>query len=148
VPQNIYLLDQDIASNIALGISKNQIDYEKIKKILKIVNLKRYIKNINSIKSKKINYDNSNISGGEKQRIALARALYNNPDILIFDEITSALDKKTSVKIMKEFLKIKGNKTVIIVTHDVSLSKLCQKNFLLKDGFISLVKNNVLNKNF
>jgi ABC-type lipoprotein export system ATPase subunit len=49
---------------------------------------------------------------------------------------------------MKEFLKIKGNKTVIIVTHDVSLSKLCQKNFLLKDGFISLVKNNVLNKNF
>jgi ABC-type multidrug transport system fused ATPase/permease subunit len=148
VPQNIYLLDQDIASNIALGISKNQIDYEKLKKILKIVNLKKYIKNINNVKSKKINYDNSNISGGEKQRIALARALYNNPDILIFDEITSALDKKTSVKIMKEFLKIKGNKTVIIVTHDVSLSKLCQKNFLLKDGFISLVKNNVLNKNF
>jgi ABC-type multidrug transport system fused ATPase/permease subunit len=148
VPQNIYLLDQDIASNIALGIPKNQIDYGKIKRILKIVNLKKYIKNINSLKSKKINYDNSNISGGEKQRIALARALYNNPDILIFDEITSALDKKTSVKIMKEFLKIKRNITVIIVTHDDSISKLCQKNFFLKDGFVSLAKNNLLNKNF
>ena len=145
VPQNIYLLDNDIASNIALGIPKNQIDYIKIKKILRIVNLKNYIKNI---KSKKINYDNSNISGGEKQRIALARALYNNPDILIFDEITSALDQETSVKIMKEFLKIKGNKTIILVTHNVHLSKLCQKNFLLKDGSLSLVKNNVLNKNF
>jgi ATP-binding cassette subfamily C protein len=148
VPQSIYLLDQDIASNIALGIPKNQIDYEKIKRILKIVNLKRYIKNINSLESKKINYDNSNISGGEKQRIALARALYNNPDILVFDEITSALDKKTSVKIMKEFLKIKRNKTVIIVTHDATIAKLCQKNYFLKDGFISPVKKNVLNKNF
>ena len=148
VPQNICLLDQDIASNIALGVPRNQIDYKKIKKILKIVNLKNYIKNINNIKSKKINYNSSNISGGEKQRIGLARALYNNPDILIFDEITSGLDKKTSVKIMKEFLKVKRNKTIIIVTHDISISKLCQRTFFLKHGFISLVKNNILNKNF
>jgi ABC-type multidrug transport system fused ATPase/permease subunit len=140
VPQNIYLLDEDIASNIALGVSKNQINYQKVKKLLKIVNLKKYIKNVNNIRSKKINYDNSNISGGEKQRIALARALYNNPDVLIFDEITSALDKITSVKIMREFLKIKINKTIIIVTHDPSISKFCQKNFFLKNGHISLIK--------
>jgi ABC-type multidrug transport system fused ATPase/permease subunit len=137
VPQDIYLLDENIASNIALGVSKNKINFKKIKRILKIVNLKKYIKNIKNNKSKKINYENSNISGGEKQRIALARALYNDPDILIFDEITSALDSITSAKIMKEFLRIKRNKTIIIVTHDTSISKLCQKNFTLSDGFIS-----------
>ena len=140
VPQNIYLLDENIAANIALGVPKNEINFKKIKKILKILNLKKYVKNLDNKFSKKIDYNSTNISGGEKQRIALARALYNDSKILVFDEITSALDNITSIKIMKEFLKIRKNKTIIIVTHDTSISKLCQKILFLENGYLSLIK--------
>lgn len=140
VPQNIYLLDENIAANIALGVPKNEINFKKIKKLLKILNLKKYIKNLDNKFSKNIDYNSTNISGGEKQRIALARALYNDSKVLVFDEITSALDNITSIKIMKEFLKIKKNKTIIIVTHDTSIAKLCQKTFFLENGYLSLLK--------
>ena len=143
VPQNIYLLDENIAANIALGVPKNEINFKKIKKLLKILNLKKYIKNLDNKFSKNIDYNSANISGGEKQRIALARALYNDSKVLVFDEITNALDNITSIKIMKEFLKIKKNKTIIIVTHDTSIAKLCQKTFFLKNGYLSLLKKNI-----
>ena len=143
VPQNIYLLDENIATNIALGVPKNKINFKKIRKILKILNLGKYIKNLDNKFSKNIEYNSANISGGEKQRIALARALYNDSKILVFDEITSALDNITSIKIMKEFLKIKKNKTIIIVTHDTSIAKLCQKTFFLENGYLSLLKKNI-----
>jgi len=143
VPQNIYLLDENIAANIALGVPKNEINFKKIKKLLKILNLKKYIKNLDNKFSKNIDYNSANISGGEKQRIALARALYNDSKVLVFDEITSALDNITSIKIMKEFLKIKKNKTIIIVTHDTSIAKLCQKTFFLENGYLSLLKKNI-----
>jgi ABC-type multidrug transport system fused ATPase/permease subunit len=142
VPQNIYLLDQNIASNIALGIPRNQINFKKIKKLLKILKLEKYIKNLNNRFSKNIDYNSENISGGEKQRIALARALYSDTKVLIFDEITSALDNITSKNIMKEFIKIKKEKTIIIVTHDSSIAKLCQKIFFLKNGNLYLIKKN------
>lgn len=143
VPQNIHLLDEDIAANIALGVPKNKINFKKIRKILKILNLGRYNKNLDNKFSKNIEYNSANISGGEKQRIALARALYNDSKVLVFDEITSALDNITSIKIMKEFLKIKKNKTIIIVTHDTSIAKLCQKTFFLENGRLSLLKKNI-----
>ena len=143
VPQNIYLLDENIAANIALGVPKNEINFKKIKKLLKILNLQKYIKNLDNKFSKNIDYNSANISGGEKQRIALARALYNDSKVLVFDEITSALNNITSIKIMKEFLKIKKNKTIIIVTHDTSIAKLCQKTFSLENGYLSVLKKNI-----
>jgi ABC-type multidrug transport system fused ATPase/permease subunit len=143
VAQNIYLLDENIAANIALGVPKNEINFKKIKKLLKILNLQKYIKNLDNKFSKNIDYNSANISGGEKQRIALARALYNDSKVLVFDEITSALDNITSIKIMKEFLKIKKNKTIIIVTHDTSIAKLCQKTFSLENGYLSVLKKNI-----
>ena len=103
-----------------------------------------YLKKDNKF-SKNIDYNSANISGGEKQRIALARALYNDSKVLVFDEITSALDNITSIKIMKEFLKIKKNKTIIIVTHDTSIAKLCQKTFFLENGYLSLLKKKYIN---
>ena len=143
VPQNIHLLDENIAANIALGVPKNMINFKKIRKIIKILNLDRYIKNLDNKFSKNIDYNSANISGGEKQRIALARALYNDSKVLVFDEITSALDNITSIKIMKEFLKLKKNKTIIIVTHDTSIAKLCQKTFFLENGYLSVLKKNI-----
>jgi len=143
VPQNIHLLDENIAANIALGVPKNKINFKKIRKILKILNLNKYIKNLDNKFSKNIEYNSANISGGEKQRIALARALYIDSKVLVFDEITSSLDNITSIKIFKEFLKLKKNKTIIVVTHDASIAKLCQKTFFLENGHLSLLKKNI-----
>ena len=67
------------------------------------------------------------LSGGQKQRISIARALYFNPDILILDEPTSALDYKTEKKFTNFLLKIKNEKTIIIIAHRYSVLKLCEK---------------------
>ena len=73
------------------------------------------------------------ISGGEKQRVGIARALYNDPDILVFDEATSALDLDTEKKILETLIQFKKIKTVIIITHRTSSLKICDKVFKIQN---------------
>ena len=76
----------------------------------------------------------SRISGGQLQRVGIARALYNNPEILIFDESTSALDRETELEIFKNIYKFKDRKTIIIITHKKDLLKDCDKIYKLENG--------------
>ena len=76
----------------------------------------------------------SRISGGQLQRVGIARALYNDPKILIFDESTSALDKETELEIIKNIYKFKSKKTLIIITHKKELLKECDKIYKLENG--------------
>jgi ABC-type bacteriocin/lantibiotic exporter with double-glycine peptidase domain len=76
------------------------------------------------------------LSGGQKQRIAIARALYSNPDILILDEATSALDSKTENSIIKTVEGLKGNVTIIIISHKLSILDMCNKVFKISDSKI------------
>ena len=82
------------------------------------------------------------ISGGEMQRIGLARAVYNNPDLLIFDEFTSSLDLKTEEGILENIKRYKGEKTIIIISHKLSTLKDCDRIIEVVDGKIQ-EKNNV-----
>ena len=76
----------------------------------------------------------SRISGGQLQRVGIARALYNNPKILIFDESTSALDQETELEILKNIYKFKNKKTLIIITHKKELLSECNKIYKLENG--------------
>jgi subfamily B ATP-binding cassette protein MsbA len=80
--------------------------------------------------------DGANLSGGQRQRIVIARELYKNSQLLIFDEATSSLDSKSESQIQKSILELKGKKTIILITHRLFSLKNCGNIFLLKDGSV------------
>jgi ABC-type lipoprotein export system ATPase subunit len=84
-----------------------------------------------------------NISTGEKRRIGIARALVGNPDIVVFDEVTSNLDANTKNKIMKMLLDECAEKTCIYITHDKDLLSCCDTIYEMRDGLIHLVKKQI-----
>jgi ABC-type multidrug transport system fused ATPase/permease subunit len=132
IPQNIVILNQSLRENILFGTGKNYFSDKEIKKILKQVNLDRFIKKLPNGLSQIINEDGHNISGGEKQRIGIARALLNKPDIIILDEATSSLDSITEDKILKMIKSL--NKTVIIISHRVNTLNFCDKIYKIKNN--------------
>ena len=138
VPQKIEVIEASIAENIAFGICKNEINYEKLQEVIIKTNLVSLTKKMNGVEAI-IKDDNNNISGGELQRLGIARALYFDSDILILDEATNALDQKNEEDILgtiyKNFL---GKKIIIFITHKISNLKLT--NYIIK------IKNNKLEK--
>jgi ABC-type multidrug transport system fused ATPase/permease subunit len=127
IPQDIFLIDDTIKNNIAFGLNNKDIDDEKIFSLLK----KLKIFNPNGNLKKLINFNvgefGKKLSGGQKQRIAIARALYRDPEILIFDEATSALDSKTEKKIMNLIYSLRKEKTIIFISHKLNTLKYCDK---------------------
>lgn len=127
VPQSLFLLNDTIKKNIALGVHNNDIDLKKINKAIELSNLKSDFKlsklSIDSVVGQK----GLQISGGQAQRIAIARSLYEDPEIIIFDEATSSLDKTTEKEIFENLLVLKKTKTIILITHNDRILKYCDK---------------------
>ena len=136
IPQNLYMFDDSIVSNITFGLSKKDIDFENFNKCLKISNLLEFVNNLPMKENTIIGNNGVRISGGEKQRIGIARALYNNPELLIFDESTSALDQKNEEEIMKEIDDLAYNCTKIIISHKIGPLINCNKFYLFEKGRI------------
>ena len=107
--------------------------------ILKKVSLNQFIKKLPGGLSHIIKQDGKNISGGEKQRIAIARSLIKNPEIIVLDEATSGLDSFTEKKIYQTIKKLK--KTVIVVSHRVNSLNFCDKIYHLKNGKAHLLRS-------
>ena len=136
MPQSISLIDDTLERNIALAINDENIDKKKIDKVIELSNLDRFVNK--DRKSRLIGERGLQVSGGEKQRIGIARALYYNREIYIFDEATNALDDETEKIILgnlKNFLK---DKIVIFISHKNSTLKFCDKIFNLTNGKINL----------
>lgn len=134
VSQNITILSDTIAKNIAFGCKEDDIDREKINQVLKIACLDDFVSTLPN----KLNHilKNENISGGQKQRLALARALYNEPKILILDEFTSSLDAYTENSIMNLIYEIKENMTIIVIAHRLNTVKYADKICYVENGDI------------
>ena len=124
VPQNIFILNDTIIKNITFKNELTKIEYLKIYNLLKILQLNKFIKN-NKISLQKISEDGKNISGGQAQRIGLARCLFKESQIIILDEFTSGLDQTTEKKILKQVRKIFKDKIVIVISHKSSLKNFC-----------------------
>jgi len=137
VPQHIYLSDTCITSNIAFGIDHKNVNHDAVQKAAKIANLHDFI--INELPDKyqtKVGERGIRLSGGQIQRIGIARALYHNPQVLIFDEATSALDNETEKAVMDAVNNIKNNITIIIIAHRLNTVKNCDFIYKLDNGKI------------
>ena len=133
VQQNIFLLNDTIKKNIILNqeITINNLRYEKI---VKSLNLEKFFLKLPNKLETKINDNGANLSGGQKQMISLARALYKNSEIIILDEPNSALDMINTELLRKVILANKNDRTIIMVTHDLAYFKDCFNKVLEVDA--------------
>lgn len=150
VPQNIYLADDTIASNIAFGQDPKYIDKEAIEKASKIANLHNFV--INELPQQYqtiIGERGVRLSGGQRQRIGIARALYHNPKVLILDEATNSLDGQTEQVVMDAVNKLRKDITIILIAHRLNTLNNCDIIFKLEKGelkgrgtYNELIQNN------
>ena len=130
VPQNVFIADSTLAENIALGIAPQNIDRQRVEEVLEMASLKQFTEGLAEGLDTMIGESGCRVSGGERQRIGIARALYSQPDILFFDEATSALDKETEQSVNKsiETLSvINRNLTIVVIAHRETSLGYCDR---------------------
>ncbi|MDA9262630.1 ABC transporter ATP-binding protein/permease [bacterium] len=146
VSQDVFLSDESILLNIAFGMNIDEIDHEQINKVLKQAQLTDLIESLPEGYNTKVGERGVQLSGGQRQRIGIARALYRKPDILVLDEATSALDVKTEQDIMTSIDDLKGQLTIIIVTHRLITLKNCDDIYSVKKGKITKEQNLIISE--
>ena len=132
VSQDTHLVDDTIKANIAFGKDRNKIDEKLISSCLAKAGLNDYVNNLPNKLDTLVGENGVKISGGQAQRIGLARALFNNPEILILDEPTNSLDKDNEIKIIETLKKFKNQITIIIVSHNADPLEIADTKFALK----------------
>ena len=136
IPQSIYLVDEPIRNNIAFGIAEEEIDDERIWQVLEEAQLKEFIKTLPQGLDTTIGDRGVRLSGGQRQRLGIARALYHNPEILVFDEATSALDNETESAVMEAINSFHGKKTMVIIAHRLHTIEKCDIIYKVDEGKI------------
>ena len=138
IPQTIYLVDESIRDNIAFGIDADKIDDKRIWEVLEEAQLKEFVEELPEGLDTTIGDRGVRISGGQRQRIGIARALYHDPEILVFDEATSALDNDTEQAVMDAVNSFHGRKTMVIIAHRLNTIEKCDVIYKVDDGQIKL----------
>ena len=139
VPQEVFILDDTLKKNIAFGLSEEKISDKDIERALEFSNLLKFSTSLENGVNTIIGERGSRLSGGQKQRIGIARAIYNNPEILIFDEATNQLDKETEKLIQETIKKLSHNKTIIIITHKLENYKNIDQVYEIENNEIKKI---------
>lgn len=137
VPQSVYLIDDSVEANIAFG--EKEIDEIKLNSAINAAQLRGFIDNLPQGLKTIVGERGVRLSGGERQRIAIARALYRNPEVLIFDEATSALDNETEARLMETIQVVSQNRTVIMIAHRLTTLKDCDRIVMMERGQVSKI---------
>ena len=128
--QKTFLTDDTIKSNIIFG-DETEYNESKFEEAIKFSNLDKFIRNLPNGINTIVGENGTQISGGQIQRISIARALYNSPEILVFDEATNSLDENTEKNIINEILSLKDKCTIFLVTHNKKLTANCDEKYLV-----------------
>lgn len=144
IPQSIYLIDESIRDNIAFGIDADKIDDKRIWEVLEEAQLKSFVEELPEGLDTTIGDRGVRISGGQRQRLGIARALYHNPEILVFDEATSALDGDTEAAVMEAVNSFHGRKTMVIIAHRLNTIAKCDMIYKVENGTIETVQPGTL----
>jgi len=140
IPQNIFLLDGTIYKNITLESDKDKIDLDLMYKAAEMAKLNKFIQGLDEKYNTIIGENGIRLSGGQRQRIAIARAFYFKKQIIIMDEATSALDLSTEQEVIDSINDLKGEISIIIITHRQSILEYCDNVYSLKKGKLSKLK--------
>ena len=138
VPQDTYLVDDTIKSNIAFGVPTEKINNNDLNLAIELSQLKKLINSLPEKENSLVGEDGIKLSGGEKQRIGIARALYFRPKVLFLDEPTSSLDSKNEKLILEDIYKLGKNRTILIISHRTNIFKYCKKILNIKDGKVEI----------
>jgi ATP-binding cassette, subfamily B, bacterial PglK len=134
VPQDIYLMDETVRRNVAFGLPDQDIDDERVWKALRAAQVDHFVRSLPGGLDAMVGERGDRLSGGEGQRLGIARALYHNPQVLVVDEGTANLDNETEAAIVRTLAGLRGEKTIIVVAHRLSLVRDCDCVYLLKQG--------------
>ena len=143
IPQTIFMIDDTIKNNIAFGVPEREIEEERVWEVLEEAQLADHIRSLPNGINTGIGEKGVRMSGGQRQRLGIARALYHNPEILVFDEATSALDNDTEAAIMESINHFRGKKTMVIIAHRLGTIKDCDLVYKVDNGRITLEKGNL-----
>lgn len=137
VPQSIFLTDDSVAANIALGVAPEDINRQAVEQACRIANLHDFVtRELPEGYDTPVGERGIRLSGGQRQRIGIARALYHDPELLIFDEATSALDSVTEQAVMDAVYNLGHKKTIVMIAHRLSTVRECDRIHLLERGRI------------
>ena len=134
VAQNIFLSDRSIAENVAFGIAKDEINFDRVYKALDLSHLTELTQNLDNGVNTLVGERGVKLSGGQSQRIGIARALYHEAEVLVFDEATSSLDGISEKKVMEAINKFGGQKTIIMIAHRIKTVQNCDQIFFVDKG--------------
>jgi ABC-type multidrug transport system fused ATPase/permease subunit len=136
VPQSIFLIDDTLERNIAFGVPDHLIDQNKLKKVIEMAQLSEVVEQLSDGVKTIVGERGVLLSGGQRQRIGIARVLYHEREILVFDEATAALDTETENLITEATKALAGSKTIIIIAHRLSTIEHCDCIYQLEQGRI------------
>ena len=134
VPQYIFLADDTVTNNIAIGVQAKNIDQQRVEKAARMAQIHNFVAELPKGYQTQVGERGARLSGGQRQRLGIARALYHNPDVLVLDEATNALDNETEAEVMKAINDLSGTKTIIMIAHRLSTVQRCDKIVKLESG--------------
>lgn len=134
VPQEVYLTDDSLRRNIALGCEDQEIVEARVRASVRMAQLESFIDGLPQGLDTTVGERGIRLSGGQRQRIAIARALYSEPELIVFDEATSALDNRTEAEVTRAMQALHGVTTLIIIAHRLSTVRVCDRLVFLHNG--------------
>ena len=136
-------MEGSLKENITFGIKEEDLNYDKVNEVINLAHLKNILEKRSNF-DKDLGYSGMKISGGEKQRVGIARALYKDNPVLIFDEPTSSLDEENEKLFRDTILKIKKDRFIIIISHNKDTLGICDKIYKLENQKLNLRNGNNL----
>jgi ATP-binding cassette, subfamily B, bacterial PglK len=137
VPQHVFLANASVAQNIALGLPPEQIDHDAVRSAAHLAQADEFILSLPHGFETVVGERGVRLSGGQRQRLGIARALYHDPQMLVFDEATSALDGLTEDAVMQAIRSLQGNRTVILIAHRMRTVEACDRIVMLQAGCVA-----------
>jgi ATP-binding cassette subfamily C protein len=134
VPQSPFVLDDTLRRNIAFGLPPGDIDEGRVRAAAALAQLDGFVSTLPQGLDTVVGERGVALSGGERQRLSIARAVYHDPDVLIFDEATSSLDPGTERELARSIERLKGQKTVLVIAHRLTTVERCDRVVVLRQG--------------
>jgi len=134
VAQTVYLIDDSVRRNVAFGVPEEEIDDERVWQALRAAQVDHLVRSLPGELNAVVGEHGDRLSGGERQRLGIARALYRDPEVLVIDEATANLDPGTEAAIVEAIGKLRGKKTIIVITHRLAFVRNCDCIYMLEQG--------------